>query len=528
MLLTRRDPARSLWMQGDVSARILSQIKYVLIFLGWTFLATISGAIVGLASIVLSPTGVFGLIAIPALLLLWALPDSPKPRSIWVRRLFYAMVVVYLCIPFYYTIQIPSLPWISARRIVAFPLIITSALAISGSPDVRRRLVSVASTSSAIIYPAIAFYMAIFISIPFSINPLVSIGQFADATLTWFIPLLTVIQVIEREDDIQRLVSVLSTCAVVITLLGLAEFVSEHRFLVDIFPKWMLENLIESNPTLSDLINGSPFRNGFYRASSVYSVSLSFGEYEATMAPFGLYYIFHGKNWKLNTFGWIIFIFSCVGIFASGARGGYMSLLLGSSLFIILYSIWAARFEKHSLVPVISVIVGLGILTVVIILIIVWPRAHNLVFGDGMAAYSTDSRYQQWDLAAPQILRSPIFGLGFAQGAEVVGYRTPGGNLSLDSYVISLLTETGIFGFISFSTMLLMAIFISAGLYLREKNPINQLMGAFSCSIFAFGFYRLALSQRENHIVLFVLIGIVAVVKYQRSSLNMTKSMQSA
>jgi len=473
--------------------------------LAWATISIGLGFILGLASVALPPAGALGIVAVAALLLLWALPEFRSPPSIWVRRLFYAMIVVDLCIPFYYTIELESLPWISMRRIVTFPLIVVSALAIAGSGKVRTKLAEAAGASRTIVCGAIAFYASIVLSLPFSINPSGSVAQFSDATLIWFIPLLTVIQVINGERDVERLVRVLCVCAVFVTALGIIEFRLQHRFLVDIVPGWLLDKDYLADADLSS------FRNGMYRASSVYTVSLSFGEYEAMMAPFGLYYFFHGGCWRDKAFGVVTFVTACAGIFVSGARGAYMAVLLATAVFVALYSVRTARFEPRSLTPAVVALASIVVFAVVIALVIFWQRAHNLVLGDGMSAYSDQARYDQWELAKPQIVKSPLFGQGFAQGAHIVGYHTPGGFPTIDSYVISLLVETGLFGFLSFAAILLMSIWTSAQLYLSKNVALSALMGAFTCSFVGFGFYRLALSQRENHTAFFVMVGIVAV-----------------
>jgi hypothetical protein len=55
-------------------------------------------------------------------------------------------------------------------------------------------------------------------------------------------------------------------------------------------------------------------------------------------------------------------------------------------------------------------------------------------------------------------------------------------------------------------------------MYLTVDTPTGQMMGALAGAFLSFGFYRIALSQRENHTVFFILVAIVAA-----SSAQMTK-----
>jgi O-antigen ligase len=87
---------------------------------------------------------------------------------------------------------------------------------------------------------------------------------------------------------------------------------------------------------------------------------------------------------------------------------------------------------------------------------------------------------------------------------------------SIDSYVISLLVETGVPGFLFFSGIVLLPIWYGLRGYLADLSESGALQGALACSFIAFTLYRLVLSQRENHMLMFSLLGIVIVLNYER------------
>ena len=62
---------------------------------------------------------------------------------------------------------------------------------------------------------------------------------------------------------------------------------------------------------------------------------------------------------------------------------------------------------------------------------------HDMVLGGAAQAGSTELRHEQWVAAIPFIKSNPITGHGFAIGGYVI-------QSSIDSYVVSLLAETGI------------------------------------------------------------------------------------
>ncbi len=143
---------------------------------------------------------------------------------------------------------------------------------------------------------------------------------------------------------------------------------------------------------------------------------------------------------------------------------------------------------------------------VIVALILYWPRAHNMVLGGGSAAASTNGRWVQWAAARPLIIENPITGHGFVTGGYDIGS-------SIDSYVISLLVETGIPGLVFFAGIVCLPIWYGVRAYLTDLSEKGALAGALACSFIAFTFYRLVLSQRENHLLIFCLLGIVVFLK---------------
>jgi O-antigen ligase len=148
----------------------------------------------------------------------------------------------------------------------------------------------------------------------------------------------------------------------------------------------------------------------------------------------------------------------------------------------------------------------------IVTLIIVWPRAHNLVLGGGMEAYSDQGRLQQWEAGIPYIESNPFTGQGFALGGYALELK---GLISIDSYVLSLLIETGVFGLMFFAGILLLPIWHSLRSYLSDQSQSGAVAGALACSFIAFTVNRLVLSQRENHMLIFSLLAVVIVLSYE-------------
>jgi len=112
---------------------------------GWALTAIFLGSFVGLAAVVLPPKAIFGIILVAALVLLWALPELPPVAESILRRVFFAFVVVFLCVPAYYAFTIPGtgLPWISVRRLLLFALIILFGYNYAVSSAVRAKIAKI-------------------------------------------------------------------------------------------------------------------------------------------------------------------------------------------------------------------------------------------------------------------------------------------------------------------------------------------------------------------------------------------------
>src|SRR5262249_42574622 len=164
-----------------------------------------------------------------------------------------------------------------------------------------------------------------------------------------------------------------------------------------------------------------------YRASSIFTVPLSFGEFEAMVAPIAAYFIFHAATGRERALGIAAISFAIVGLVISGSRGGYIAFLIGMLLMIFAWGIRYMRSNPQSFIGTLM----FGIFTVgagaTLSLIMVWPRLHDMVLGGWDTASSDDARFAQWDLAMPHILSNPITGHGVGTSGILAGIKMANG-----------------------------------------------------------------------------------------------------
>ena len=206
------------------------------------------------------------------------------------------------------------------------------------------------------------------------------------------------------------------------TLAGVVEFRLQHRFFIDIFPRGMLATLIDNNPSLQALLpSAADFRNGLFRASSIFVTPLSFGEFEIIAIPIGLFFALHRENLFERMLGWAVVFGGFVGIYVSGSRGGWVGVLLSLAVFVTIWSIRQGMKSKASLAPAIAGLMGGIAFATILVLITASHAVHDMVLGGAAQAGSTDARYGQWIAAIPFIKSNPVTGHGFQMG----GLRDP-------------------------------------------------------------------------------------------------------
>jgi O-antigen ligase len=493
-----------------VGRAILNVLRYLAPMVAWAVATIALGVVLGLSAVILPPMGAFGIVAAVGLVLLWVMPDLPLVSPRLIRKAFFVMLVTDLIVPYYYTVQFSGLPWISARRLATFSLVAPFLVAIAASSDVRRQIMERVRASLLLGICAAGFLAMAALSIFTSINSTESFSFFADTLLSWYVPFFALIYIAKDKNDVVFLLKIICLCAIFNTGAGVVEFFLKHRFFVDIFPKGMLATMIENNPTLANLLpSPQDFRNGLFRASSTFVTPLSFGEFQIIVIPIGLFFLLHRVTRFERLLGAAVAFGGIVGIFCSGSRGGFVGVIVSVAVFVTFYSIRNAMSSKGSLVPAIAGLLGIIGFGCVIGLIMLSHQVHDMVLGGAAQAGSTDARYLQWAAATPFIKSNPITGHGFALGGLIIGLG------QIDSYILSLVVETGIPGLVFFVGLLVLPVWYGLRNYLSDMSESAALAGALACSFIGFIMNRLVLSQKENHMLIFSLLALVIVLNYE-------------
>jgi O-antigen ligase len=470
------------------------------------------GMITGAMTVIFPPMASIGMVALAAVVLLWAMPDLHVVPDRMLRKAFFAMVFAQLCVPAYYAIDTGLLPWISVRRFFSLAVIVLFAVTVAGSRAERQKISEIARDNRLLFFCACGFLVTIFLSIFTTISISQSTASSFDSLLNWYIPFFACILVVRSERDVRMLTTIFVWSAIIVAVAGFIEFIVQRRYFFDIFPRSLLQDMMARNPALAMMYNVSMFRNGFYRAASIFSVSLSFGEFLAMIAPIAAYFILHGEKWKSRALGAAALALILAGIIASGARGAYLCFIVAMPLTVLLWMIRQTRFNPASLAGPIILAIFLAGFGGVMSLVFISGKLSNMVFGGADTAASTEARFIQWNAAKPHIISNPVTGHGVGSSGDLIGFAAETGVPSVDSYPITLLVEQGVPGFLLFFAMVAVGIWIGVRIYLTNTEKIAEIAGPLACSLVAFGIYRLVLSQRENHTLFFLMIGLLLAV----------------
>ncbi|HKY87068.1 MAG TPA: O-antigen ligase family protein [Pseudorhodoplanes sp.] len=476
----------------------------------WSVAILFVGLITGAAAVIMPPMVSIGVVAMIGILLLWALPEMRAVPAQLLRRMFFLMVLVQLCVPGYYAIETGVLPWISIRRLVAATVILLFCITVAGSKAARNKIVDTIRASRLLAVLSLGFLLLLFLSILTSKNPSQALNGFVDAVLVWYVPLFACIFVVRTEKDIVLVLKIIATAGMINASLGAVEFLLERRYYFDIFPKDMLDSMLASNPALEQMYTISTFRHGIYRASSIYSVPLSFGEFAAMAAPVGAYFFFHGERMRWRAFGVMTILASMGSLLISGARGGYVAFLAAMPAMLFLWTLRYSRANRNSILSALFAVFGMIGAGCVAVLILFSGKLSRTIFGGHETAASTSARFDQFNMALPHIMGNPVTGHGRNTAPDLVGFFTPGNIIpTIDSYLITLLVEQGVTGFVLFFGTIAWGVWIGAWLYIRNLDERATLGAPIACSMIAFAVYRPVLSQTENHTLLFLMVGLM-------------------
>ncbi len=469
----------------------------------------------GLAFALTAPFQIMPMIAplvLVALLIVWTLPRGDYAPTAAMEPLFLAFLAALILWPNYIAIAIPHLPWLTLLRIIVTPLIVVLLISLSVSTRFRRNLWEAIDTDRVLWRMLLAFVVIQTVSLAFTHDPVFSLNRYLVAQMNQTTIFVISCYVFTLPGFTERWVRMFLALAFVVCFFGLWE---EQ---IGTLP-WAghIPSLLKIDGDLIENLLAGAQRAaiGVHRVQSVATTPLGMAELLGLGAPFALHLAIARGPLAWRVLAVIYLPLALFLILLADSRLGIVALI-GAVLFYML--IWGAlrwRRDKGSLLAPALVMVYPAVFTVTILASFLVGRLRTAVWGSGGEQASNDARATQWAMAIPKILSHP-WGYGIGQAAREVGFKTPSGRGTLDSYYITMLMDFGVLGFILFFGLFVRAAW-SGGKVIVTMRPTGELTMLLPLVVALMNFLiiKSVFSQNANHPLVFMMLGAVVALTYR-------------
>jgi hypothetical protein len=441
---------------------------------------------------------------------IWALPSTNKAPTGLLTGLYYAFFISLIVWPNYLAITLPGVPWITLLRATGFPLAIVFLFCLSLSSEFRAELRKVLGASPWV-WRLLALFVAIqLLTIPLSSTPFSSFSRFINAQVNWTAIFFVSCYFFLAPGRVLRWTFVLMAIALYTIALGTWEWRIGRVPWFGHIPSF----LKIADDSVARILTATYRQGGIYRTQSTFTTSLSFAEYLALTTPFVIHLAVEGRQWITRAAATVFVPVIFFGIYITNSRLGALGFFLSFLLYI---AVWGVRRWRSNRKSIVGPAVTLGypaIFASFILASLVNLRLYRMVWGGGQYEYSTDGRRQQLEMAIPIIMHNPI-GHGIGQAAEVLGFVTPGGMLTIDNYYLSIALDYGVLGFIAYYGMFLVAIFYGGMALLRSRSYETSFLLPAIIALSNFIVIKSVLSQEANHPLAFMLLGLTVALVYR-------------
>lgn len=454
-----------------------------------------------------------GPVLLLALLIIWVLPDVGRGPVGLLSKLFFTYLVVLSLWPNYLALQLPGLPWISFRRLVMFPMALVLLICLSVSGAFRSQLADVLRVTKPLFYMILGLTLVQFLTVFVSASPFYSLNV---AVNNWFAitgAFFVACWIAADEDKREKFVKVTLFTVLTLCVIGFLENLNKAVLWANHIPSF----LAVQDEAVTRMLSGYT-RDGRYRVATTFSVSLSMAEYLALIVPFVIHRMMTSTRLERIALWGTFDLILLLTIYSTQSRLGILGWIVAHGFYICVWSIDRWRRLKADIVsPAIALIYPAGFAFFVFGMFFI-PAIRNRTIGGGSSSISDQGRQVQFDLLWPKLFNNP-FGYGSGRSGEVLGFRQPGGLLTVDSYVITTLLEFGILGFIFYFGSLIYCIVALTQIVLKTQQTSRDLALPLATALLVAIQVKLVLSQPDNHPFIAMLLGVSAAViwSYKRT-----------
>jgi hypothetical protein len=456
------------------------------------------------------PPAIMIYLALPVLLLalivIWALPDFPTGPTRLLGLMFFAYSVIIPLWPNYLALSLPGLPWISFRRLLIFPMALVFFIGLSTSPPLRAAIREAFLRAKVLPVLVLVFAAMQLITIGISKSPFGSLNIVLDSMFGAIIPFFIGLWLFQDSGRAYRWQAAIVWAALALCVIGALEWANQGVLWANHIPSF----LAVGDEAVQRILEPD-FRDGRYRVTTTYSVSLAFAEFLAFATPFVIHRIFRARCIPKLVLWAAMDLLLLLVIVSTQARLGIVGWLAAHIFYFGIWSFRRWRFTKGDMIsPALSLMYPAGAILFLISLFTV-DAVKFRVLGGGSTRFSDDARREQFELFWPELFGNPI-GHGAGQSGVELGFTTPDGLITVDSYFITVGIDYGVVGLIAFFGGLLFAIYqLGRVAFDRPYDSEDDPLPVATMLVVAL-LIRSVLSQADNLALINITLGMAAAV----------------
>ena len=472
----------------------------------------------GALVVMLPPTSMFLLgvpIAVMLVLVLWLMPDRGVFPYRSIERLFLPLIFMTVLWPAYIAVDLPGLPWVTPSRMLLFAILFLLVYSVATSSALRGHLMTVARSSRPVWIALLLWEFMQIITIPLSANPGLSANKLVNNQINlvgfFFLGCL----LFTRAGWATKAVGSLVVIAVLASIDGMIELRLGYPPWANSIPSFMRID----DATLANVLGSQArFGDGLYRVRGPFSTSLSYAEYLSLCMPFVFHWLVTGRSVILRVAMGVAGLMITFAILISQSRLGIVGEFVALLGYVLLWGIRKWSQDKTSVIGPMFVL-GFPAAAALLVLVILSSNTLSTRFlGGGAQAASNASRAEQRRMAVPKVLTNPI-GHGLGTSGNVLGFVSPNGMVTVDSYAITTVLDLGIVGLFSFFGLFIASTIQASRMFFSVEDREIELIGPVGISLAVFAIIKLVLSQENNHNIAFLLLGMAVALRARQLAL---------
>jgi hypothetical protein len=444
------------------------------------------------------------------LLLIWSLPAGDYAPTRTLGGLYWAYFAAFILWPNYLAIALPGLPWLTLVRIINAPLVVLLLICVSVSQPFRARVADCLKDSP-LIWKSLALYIVIVtVTLPFAGAGIpVAINKFVILLTTQIATFFLSAYIFLRPRRLEYWVYLLLAMDALLCAIGWWENRLGYVPWLGHIPSFLKIDDPDVQRILAGAVRAAL---DIHRVQSVQTTPLGFAELLGLSAPLALHLAINRYPFVIRVGSAAMIPIILYTIVLTDSRLGFIAMIVGGALYLLLWAVVRWREVRGSLFGPAIVMSYPAIFIAIVAATLLIGRIRAKVWGNGTQASSDESRKDQWNLAIPKVAHNPI-GHGYGTAGAVLGYTNADGILTIDSYYLNLLLDTGILGFAIYLAFFLGSAWLGAREVVRAPGDRElRILIPLSVTLVAYVVVKGVLSQDANHPLVFFLAGAVAAL----------------